>query len=1166
MTQFTHLHVHTQYSILDGASNIPDLMKNAAENNMQAAAITDHGNMYGVKEFHSAARAEGIKPIIGCEIYLAHSSRHEKHPKDKENRGGYHLILLAKNQQGYQNLMKLVSLAWIEGYYYKPRIDKELLEKYKEGLIVSTACVGGEIAQAVLNDDYQRGEELIHFYQQLFGEDFYLEIQRHQTGNPEFDNDLLQKQEKVIEAYKKWAQTYGVKLIATNDVHFIEKKDAAPHDILICLNTNKEVDDKNRMMYTGQEYFKSPDEMSELFQDIPEAISNTREIYEKTEEYELDSDPIMPYFPIPEEFENEATYLEHLTYEGAKHRYGEITETVKNRIDFEISVICNMGFPGYFLIVRDLLLAARQQDVSVGPGRGSAAGSVVAYCNYITDIDPIRYNLLFERFLNPERVSMPDIDIDFDEDGREKVLDYVVKKYGENRVAHIITFGTMAARMAIRDVGRVLKLPLQDADKIAKLVPEKPGTTLKQAYEEIGDLKKVKDSDHELSRKTLEYAETLEGSVRQTGLHACGIIIGKNDLIEHLPLCTQKDTHLNVTQFDGNYVEDVGMLKMDFLGLKTLSIIKDAVRNVKEFRGIDVDIEQIPLNDEETLQLYSRGETTGLFQFESDGMKKYLRELQPNRFEDLIAMNALYRPGPMDYIPKFIKRKHGKEEIEYDLPVMEEYLKETYGITVYQEQVMQLSQAMAGFSGGQADSLRKAMGKKKKKLMAKLKEEFIEGCKANGYGEQIINKVWEDWESFAQYAFNKSHSTCYAYVSYQTGYLKTHYPAEFMAAVLSRNITDITKITTFMEECRRMGISVLGPDINESNYNFTVNSSGNIRFGLVAIKGVGGNAVQNIIEERSRNGPFQSIYDFIERVNLQAVNKKSIEALAIAGGFDSFEEIDRHHFFGQDRKGITFLENLMKYGNKFQNDKQISQQSLFGGDDYSTIAKPDIPEVEEWDTLMRLNKEKEIIGIYLSAHPLDDYKFEIDSLCNVTLAQLQKLGDHMGRELTFAAIVTGHQEKTTKNGKPFGIVYIEDYTESYRIALFADNYVQFKNYFVEGYLLLIKAKVQERPYGQNKGEPELAVKQVMLLPEVRDKLIQSVSLQVPLSELSEGLINDLQQFTSSKNGGAFLNFIVYDQEDNISLEGRSRNYKVEISDHFVHYLNQHPEVTYKVNS
>jgi DNA polymerase-3 subunit alpha len=873
----------------------------------------------------------------------------------------------------------------------------------------------------------------------------------------------------------------------------------------------------------------------------------------------------MPYFPIPDEFEDEDQYLEYLTLAGAKDRYGEISDTIKERIDFELSVIKKMGFPGYFLIVRDFLDAARKNDVSVGPGRGSAAGSVVAYCNRITDIDPIKYNLLFERFLNPDRISMPDIDIDFDEDGRERVLDYVIEKYGENRVAHIITFGSMAAKMAIRDVARVLKLPLVDADKLAKYVPEKPGITFKKAYQEVKELRDAQKSDNELVRKTLRFAEILEGSVRHTGLHACGIIIGKNDLIEHLPLCKVKDTRLLVTQYEGSQVEDVGMLKMDFLGLKTLSIIKDAVDNIKISKGVDIDIENIPLDDQATYNLYSRGETTGLFQFESGGMKKYLKDLKPNRFEDLIAMNALYRPGPMDYIPSFINRKHGKEEIKYDLPVMEEYLKETYGITVYQEQVMLLSRAMAGFSGGQADSLRKAMGKKKKKLMAELKEKFMEGCKNNGYDEKTIQKVWTDWEAFAQYAFNKSHSTCYAYVSYQTGYLKTHYPAEFMAAVLSRNINDIKKITVFMDECKRMGISVLGPDVNESNYKFTVNKDGNIRFGLGAIKGVGENAVVKIIEEREKNGTYKGIYDFVERVSLQTVNKKNIEALALAGAFDNFTEIKRHQFFIADSKEISFAEYLIKYGNKYQNDKNSAQRSLFGEQQDLTIVKPEIPLGEEWDNLILLNKEKEVIGIYLSAHPLDNYKFEMDAFTNTNLSQLHELADLKGREINIAGIVTSVRHGTAKNGKPYGVVNIEDYTDSFQMMFFSNDYLSFKNYFVKGYSLLIKGRVKEREWGKDKGQPEFNVKSIELLADVKEKMLTSISLKVPLSGISDSMIQDIMKFTDQKNGKVFINFIVYDPEKNIVLEGKSRNQKVDVSEKFLHYITENPEIEYKVN-
>jgi len=822
-----------------------------------------------------------------------------------------------------------------------------------------------------------------------------------------------------------------------------------------------------------------------------------------------------------------------------------------------------MGFPGYFLIVQDFLNAAREMDVSVGPGRGSAAGSVVAYCNRITDIDPIKYNLLFERFLNPDRISMPDIDIDFDEDGREKVLDWVVDKYGYNKVAHIITFGTMAAKMAIRDVARVEKLPLSDADRLAKLVPERPGTSLKKAFEEVPELNNAKKSDNELIVKTLKFAETLEGSVRHTGLHACGIIIGRNDLVEHIPVCTSKDSSLLVTQYDGNHVESVGMLKMDFLGLKTLSIIKDAVENVKESHHVDLDISGIPLDDEKTLELYSHGETTGLFQFESPGMKKHLKALKPNRFDDLIAMNALYRPGPMDYIPSFIARKHGKEPINYDLPEMEEFLRDTYGITVYQEQVMLLSQKLAGFSKGQADSLRKAMGKKKKDLMEQLKEKFIEGCKQNGFDIKIVNKIWNDWEAFAQYAFNKSHSTCYAYVSYQTAYLKAHFPAEYMAAVLSRNFTDIKKITIFMDEAKRMGISVLGPDINESRLKFNVNKEGNIRFGLGAIKGVGESAVIKIIEERSENGPFQDIYDFVERVPLTQINKKTIEALATAGAFDNLDKIKRGQYFSIDNKDTTLIENLIRYGNMYQNDKDTHQQSLFGGQDSIEISKPIIPEVEDWPKLEKLKREKELIGVYLSAHPLDDFKMEIDQFCNATLADFDNLNNIKGRELTISGIVTEVRHAIAKNGNPYGFLTLQDYTESYRFALFGKDYENFRKYCYEDYSLLIKGKVQAKPYRDN--ELEFKIKKIILLSQVREELVESISLTIPLKSISTGLIEEIKEFALAKKGKALMKFKIVDTEENIGVDLFSRSERIDITNEFIRYLDEKSDIQYSIN-
>lgn len=1160
---FTHLHVHTQYSILDGASSIPLLMKKAKEDEMKAIAITDHGNLFGAKEFCNEAKIHGLKPIIGCEVYLARRTRFEN--STKEDRGGYHVILLAKNKTGYKNLVKLVSLGYIEGHYYKPRIDKEILKEYSEGLIVSTACLGGDIPSRILNEDDKGLEESLSYYMDTFGDDFYLELQRHPTGDPVFDNDTLAKQNKVNEKLIQIALDKGIKLIATNDVHFVNHDDADAHDLLICLNTGKDLDDPSRLRYSKQEWFKTKKEMAELFSDLPQTLINTEEIVEKIEFYNLNHDPIMPDFPLPKEYENADEYLHHLTYLGAKERYELISDELKERIDYELGVIKKMGFPGYFLIVQDFLSAARRMNVSVGPGRGSAAGSVVAYCIQITDVDPIKYGLLFERFLNPDRISMPDIDIDFDEDGREEVLKYVVDKYGKDKVAQIITFGTMAAKMAIRDVARIQKLPLPEADRLAKLVPERPGTTLKNAYKEVRELNDVKTKGTELARLTLQYAETLEGSIRHTGLHACGIIIGKEKLVDHIPICKSKDTDLWVTQFDGKHVEDVGMLKMDFLGLKTLSIIKDAVELIKKTRGIDIDISNLPLDDRETFELYSRGETTGLFQFESDGMKRYLRELKPNRFEDLIAMNALYRPGPMEYIPSFINRKHGKEKIEYDLPVMEKLLKDTYGITVYQEQVMLLSQEMAGFSGGQADSLRKAMGKKKRKMMDELKEKFVEGCNANGIQQKTAEKVWKDWEAFAEYAFNKSHSTCYALVSYQTGWLKAHYPAEFMAAVLSRNISDIKKITQFMHECKRMGLSVLGPDVNESHIKFAVNSDGDIRFGLGAIKGLGESAASRIIIEMEKNGPYTDVYSLVERVDLQAVNKKSLEALVGSGAFDSLGNIKRGQYYGQDARGISFIEQLIRYGHKFQHDKSNSQQSLFSESSNIEISRPVITIEEDWPKLVKLDKEKELIGIYLSAHPLDTYKLEIEHFCNHSLADLDNLSLLNGQEVMIAGLVKSHKPAYTKNNKPYGAIIIEDYTDSFRLMLFNKDYISFQNYFTPGYALLIRALVQPRPYNNGAIDYEIKIREVRMLADVREDMVKNLILTVPLKSIDEQMINEIDKYADQKQGSARLKIMIHDKEENIYIEMFSRTKKVNLSDDLIKYLQEQPEIDFKFN-
>lgn len=1160
-TSFTHLHVHTQYSILDGAADIKDLLFKAKEDEMSALAITDHGNMFGVKQFHNEATKHGIKPILGCEVYIARRTRFDK--SDRSDGGGFHLVLLAKNKEGYQNLIKLVSYGWTEGFYYKPRVDKDLLKNYNKGLIACSACLKGEIPYAITNKDYEQAKKLVSEYKEIFGEDFYLELQRHKSGDLQTDNSVYKDQVYVNDQIIKLSGETGVKYIATNDVHFINKEDAKAHDILLCISTGKDIDDTNRLRYTNQEWLKTQDEMKELFADLPDAIINTREIENKIEIFNLDNDPIMPDFAISEGFKDADEQLRNITYEGAKKRYPEVSKELEERIEFELGTIKKMGFPGYFLIIWDVIKSAREMGVSVGPGRGSAAGSVVAYCLRITDIDPIKYNLLFERFLNPDRISMPDIDIDFDEDGREKVLQWIVNKYGREKVAHIITFGTMAPRLAIRDVARVLKLELSEADRLAKLVPERPGITFKKAYEEVPELVKEKSSSNELIAQTLKYAEVLQGSVRQTGVHACGIIIGKNSLEEHLPICISKDADLFVTQFDGKHVESVGMLKMDFLGLKTLSIIKDTVENIKNSKGVDIDIENITLNDKKTFGLYSKGETTGLFQFESDGMKKHLRALEPNMFEDLIAMNALYRPGPMEYIPSYTSRKHGKEKIIYDLPEMEEYLKNTYGITVYQEQVMLLSQKLAGFTKGMADSLRKAMGKKIISMMDELQEKFIEGCTKNGYEESKARKIWKDWEAFAHYAFNKSHSTCYAYVSYQTAYLKAHYPAEFMASVLSRNLNDLKKITLFMDECKRMGLKVLVPDINESYIRFTVNKEGNIRFGLAAIKGIGEAAVKHIIEERKQNGAFRDIFDFVERVNLTTVNKRGIEALAMAGGFDSFNDMKRSQYFECDINDISFIEHLIRYGNKIKSESG-AEPTLFGDIKAIEIAKPHIPDCEEWSNLTKLNKEKELIGIYLSAHPLDNYKLEMECFCNTKLSEFRDLKNLKGKEVTFSGIVTGVKNSITRKGKPYGVFTLEDYSDSYSITLFGLDYENYRNYLYEGYTLLIKGNVQKNTW-KNNGELELKIKSITILNNAREELIKSILIRIPVDILTEKLLNDIKSYINNKNGKTHLKFLIYDESENISIEMFSRNYTIYPSNQFVEYLENIPGIDYKVN-
>ncbi len=1128
MPDFCHLHSHTQYSLLDGAASIPGLMAKAQKEQMKAVAITDHGNMFGVFKFFNEAKKHDVKPILGCEFYLC-ANRFDK--KDKKR---YHQLLLAKNAIGYKNLSKLCSIGFIEGYYYHPRIDKEILEQHKEGLIATTCCLAAEVPRAIIDKGEAEAEKLFKEWLDMFGEDYYVELQRH--GIPE--------QDKCNEVLIKWARKYNVKIIATNDSHYVEEADADAHDILLCLQTGKDINDPNRFKFDNQNFFfKTKEEMGALFSDIPEALDNTLDIVSKVEDLELKRDILLPVYQMPQGFSTEDDYLKHLVYEGAKSRYNEFTSDIQERLDYELKVIKDMGFPGYFLIVQDFINAGKEIGVKVGPGRGSAAGSAVAYCTGITNIDPIKYNLLFERFLNPERVSMPDIDIDFDDVNRQKVIDYVVDKYGRNQVAQIVTFGTMAAKSSIRDVARVLQLPLPEADKLAKMVPDGPGVNLARAFDEVKELEAYKKGPDKLAAKTLKFAETLEGSVRHTGIHAAGVIIAPSDLTEHIPLCTSKDADLYVTQFDGKYIEDAGMLKMDFLGLKTLSIIKDAIQNVKDNRGVEIDIEAIPLDDQKTFELFQRGDTRGIFQFESDGMRMYMKDLQPTNIEDLIAMNALYRPGPMDYIPEFIDRKHGRKVVEYPHEWLEDILKPTYGIMVYQEQIMQTAQIMAGYTLGAADILRRAMGKKKLDEMQRQKEIFVKGAEEKGVDKDQAANIFAIMEKFAQYGFNRSHSAAYSVLAYQTAYLKANYPAEYMAAVLTHNMSDIKQVNFFLNESKRLGIKALGPDINESAVKFTVNKNGEIRFALSAIKGVGEAAVEAIVEERVAKGSFSNIFDFTKRVNLRTVNKKSIESLAAAGALDSFEGVHRAQYFNViPTENINVIEKAIKYGNSYQSNMISSQNSLFGESLMAETEDPPIPECEPWIMLDVLQKEREMTGIYISGHPLDTYVLEIENFCK-PIAKVQEVKN---REFTIGGIVKSAAHRLSKKGNKFGSFILEDYSEEIDLILFGEDYLKFKHFLEPGELLYIKGKYQARKFDETKFE--FKIHSIDHLVNMKEKVAKKIVMNVPLRNVSEDFVQQVEEVCLKNPGQYYLDVNVVDTTDKISVCMSAQKIKVDIND------------------
>jgi len=1242
MEDFIHLHVHTYYSILDGQSPVEKLVDKAVANGMRGMAITDHGNMFGVKELYNYCNKingklkeqgkEPFKPIFGCEMYVARRTKADR-VKEKGDAGGYHLIVLAKNYHGYKNLIKLVSRAWVDGFYSKPRTDRADLEKYHEDLIVCSACIAGEVPAKILKGDIPGAREAIEWYKSIFGDDYYLELQRHEVKDPNqrANRETFPLQQRANKELIKLAKEYGIKVVCTNDCHFVDQENAEAHDHLLCLSTGKELNDPTRMLYSKQEWFKTREEMNEIFADVPEALSNTLEILDKVETYSIDHSPIMPFFPIPKEFgteeetrkrispeelfrefttdENgneimsheeaekkikklggidklyrikfEADYLAKLAYDGAKRLYGEpLTDEVYERIKFELHIMKTMGFPGYFLIVQDFINSAQDElGVMVGPGRGSAAGSVVAYCLGITKIDPIKYDLLFERFLNPDRISLPDIDTDFDDDGRGKVLEWVEDKYGHDKVAHIITYGTMATKNSIKDVARVEKLPLDISNRLCKAIPDKLPDGLKMnltnAIKCVPELRDAEASANPQMANTIKYAKMLEGTVRGTGIHACGTIICRDAISDWVPVSTAEDKSdpghkLFATQYDGHVIEETGLIKMDFLGLSTLSIMKETVENIRlTHDGFTLDLDTIPIDDELTYKLYQEGRTIGTFQFESAGMQKYLRELRPTVFEDLIAMNALYRPGPMDYIPSFIARKNGKEPITYDIPCMEKYLKDTYGITVYQEQVMLLSRQLADFTRGESDALRKAMGKKKKAIVDAMKPKFIEGGKKNGHDPKVLEKIWGDWEKFASYAFNKSHATCYSWVAYQTAYLKAHYPAEFMAGNMSRCLNDITKITKLMSECQAMNIPCLGPDVNDSEQKFSANKKGEVRFGLSAIKGMGEAAATNIIAERHKNGQYKDIFDFVQRVNLSAVNRKAMESLALSGGFDSFG-IRREQYFASNAKGDTFVETLLRYGQVYQSEQSSMQNSLFGDMGGVEIQTPPVPDCEAWSTMELLKRERELVGIYLSAHPLDDYAVVLNHMCNLHCPQIGREMDKKAfasiEELTFGGIVTSVSQRWTKTNKPFGIVTIEDFEGQGELALFGEDWTKWQSMLQEEYHIYITAQCVQR-FRNNPDAYDMVIKKIEFLSDVKEKSIEKFTVYMDATMFNDAQLTDLETTLKNSSGNVPLYINIHDAKNNTNIQLYSRNITVDVNKKLLTSLDEMAEqgVRYGIN-